>query len=161
MTWRDAGIEGPVEGFVEAAMKQQKEIFRDTFVEAVGVHIEEASAGHAVATAEVGPHFLHPGGFAHGGAIAALGDSCAAWATFPALDEHETHTTIEFKANFLRSVQSGTLRAEASAIHKGRRTMVLDVRITDDRNRLVAAMIVTQAIVPLNEGRPEQGAEKP
>ncbi len=161
MTWRDAGMEGPVEGFVETAVAKQKEIFHNTFVESIGAHIETASAGHAVATAEVGAHFLHPGGFAHGGAIAALGDTCAAWATFPALSENETHTTIEFKANFLRSVQSGTLRAEANAIHKGRRTMVIDVRITDDRERLVAAMIVTQAIVPLNEGRPEQGAEKP
>ena len=161
MTWRDAGLEGPVEGFVDAAVANQKEIFRNTFVELVGVHIESAGPGHAVATVEVGPHFLHPGGYAHGGAIASLGDSVAAWATFPALGEGETHTTIEFKANFFRSVQSGRLRAEANAMHKGRKTMVLDVRITDDRNRLVAAMVVTQAIVPLAEGRPEQGAERP
>lgn len=161
MTWRDAGIEGPIEGFVDVAVARQQEIFRNTFVESLGVKIEEAGPGHAVATVEVGPHFLHPGGYAHGGALASLGDTAAAWATFPALGKGEVHTTIEFKANFLRSVSSGMLRAEANAMHSGRRTMVLDVRITDERNRLVAAMVVTQAIVPLAEGRPEQGAEQP
>jgi uncharacterized protein (TIGR00369 family) len=156
MTWRDAGLEGPVEGFVDRAVTQQKVIFQNTFVESLGVTIEEARAGHAVATVAVGPHFLHPGGYAHGGALASLGDTTAAWATFPALKEGEVHTTIEFKANFLRAVSSGTLRAEANAVHTGRRTMVLDVRITDSAGKPVCMMTVTQAIVPLAEARPEQ-----
>ena len=92
MTWRDAGIEGPVEGFADQAVAHQDAIFRNTFVESLGVKILEARAGHAVAIVEVGPHFLHPGGYAHGGALASLGDTVAAWATFPALDAGDIHT---------------------------------------------------------------------
>ena len=58
----------------------------------------------------------------------------------------------------MRAVSAGTLRAEANAVHTGRRTMVIEVRITDDAGRLVALMTVTQAIVPLREGRPEQAS---
>jgi uncharacterized protein (TIGR00369 family) len=67
----------------------------------------------------------------------------------------EAHTTIEFKCNFLRSVPRGTLRAEARQVHKGRRTMVLEVAITaNDDPRPVALMLVTQAIVPRTPERP-------
>ncbi|MCA1834318.1 MAG: PaaI family thioesterase [Actinomycetota bacterium] len=161
MTWRDAGIEGPVEGLGERAVAEQQAIFRNTFVESLGVKILEAKPGYALATLDVGPHFLHPGGFAHGGALASLGDTVAAWATFPALKQGDIHTTIEFKANFLKAVSQGTLRAEAKAAHIGRRTIVLDVRITDERGRLICMMTVTQAVVPLQEARPDQAGDKP
>jgi uncharacterized protein (TIGR00369 family) len=93
----------------------------------------------------------HPGGYAHGGALAGFGDTTAAWATFPSLEPGEAFTTIEFKANFITGVTEGRLRAEAKAVHQGRRTMVLEVRITtdDDEQRPVAMMIVTQAILQL------------
>ncbi len=161
MTWRDAEIEGPIAGRAQEAIARQEAIFRNTFVESLGVRIEEARPGFAVATAVAGPKFLHPGDYGHGGAIAGLGDTAAAWATFPALDDDHTHTTIEFKCNFLRAVVPGMrLRAEANALHAGRRTMVLDVRITDGDGKLVAAMSVTQAIVALSEGRPAQAAAR-
>ena len=149
MTGKEAGIEGPHPADVADALTKQEVIFRDTFPGMLGVHIEEASPGRAVATLEVGPSVRHPGGYAHGGALAGFGDTTAAWATFPALAKGEAFTTIEFKANFITGVTKGRLRAEAAAVHQGRRTMVLEVRITtdDDERRPVAMMIVTQAIL--------------
>lgn len=149
MTRRDAGMEGPDYGSIEDALAAQQTIFRDTFVESLGVRMEDARSGYASAVADVGPRFKHPGGLAHGGAIAGLGDTAAAWATMASLAEGETHTTIEFKANFLRGVSEGRLRAEAKVVHRGRKTVVCDVRITtaDDSARLVALMTVTQAVI--------------
>ncbi len=151
MTGKDAGIEGPHPSDVADAIAKQGVIFRDTFPGMLGVHIEEAAPGRAVATLEVGPSVRHPGGYAHGGALAGFGDTTAAWATFSALGEGQAFTTIEFKANFITGVTQGRLRAEAWTVHQGRRTMVLEVRITtdDDERRPVAMMIVTQAILAL------------
>ena len=140
-----------MKGLVEKALANQDVVFRDSFPGMLGVRITEAGPGHAVGTLEVGPAVRHPGGYAHGGAIAGFGDSVAAWATFPALAEGESFTTIEFKANFLSGVQSGRLRGEATVVHRGRRTMVIEVRITlDDETdpKIVALMLVTQAIMP-------------
>ena len=150
MTREDfGGIEGPLASRVDEAIEHQGTIFKDSFPGNLGVHVIEAAAGRAIGTLEVGPKVLHPGGFAHGGAIAGFGDTVAAWATFPALGAGEIFTTIEFKTNFITAVTEGRLRAEAKAIHKGGRTMVIEVRITteDDEQRLVAVMIVTQAIL--------------
>jgi 1,4-dihydroxy-2-naphthoyl-CoA hydrolase len=143
------GLEGPFDGAISDAVANQEAIFRNTFPGALGVVIEEAGPGRAVGTVDVGPSVLHPGGFAHGGALAGFGDTVAAWATFPALKDGEIFTTIEFKANFISSVQEGTLRAEAVALHAGSRTHVIEVKITtaDDPPRLVSVMTVTQAIL--------------
>lgn len=149
MTREDAGFEGPLAGRIAEAIEQQDVVFRDSFPGALGVRITDARPGYARATLEVGPRVRHPGGYAHGGALAGFGDTAAAWATFPALDGGEIFTTIEFKATFITGVQDGTLVAEATQVHKGRRTMVLEVTITTDEPepRLVAVMLVTQAII--------------
>jgi uncharacterized protein (TIGR00369 family) len=161
VTGREAGIEGPHPTNLDDALSKQSVIFKDTFPGMLGVHVEEAGPGRAVATLEVGPSVRHPGGYAHGGALAGFGDTTAAWATFPSLAEGEAFTTIEFKANFITGVTEGRLRAEAKAVHQGRRTMVLEVRITtdDDERRPVAMMIVTQAILQL--GGKGAGEEQP
>ena len=150
MTREDfGGIEGPLASRVDEALEHQDTIFKDSFPGNLGVRVIEAAAGHAVGTLEVGNKVRHPGGFAHGGAIAGFGDTVAAWATFPALGNGEIFTTIEFKTNFISAITDGRLRAEAKAIHQGGRTMVIEVRITTDdaEQRLVAVMIVTQAIL--------------
>jgi len=143
------GLEGPFEPRLEEALKHQEKIFKNTFPGTLGVRIVEAAPGRAVGVLDVGSNVRHPGGFAHGGAIAGFGDTVAAWATFPSLGAGEIFTTIEFKTNFISAVTDGRLRAEAKSIHQGGRTMVIEVRITvdDDDQRLVAVMIVTQAIL--------------
>ncbi|MFA5891524.1 MAG: PaaI family thioesterase [Actinomycetota bacterium] len=149
MTREDLGVEGPVLDHLTDAIRNQEVIFRNTFPGMLGVRLTEAKPGYAAGTLEVGPSVLHPGGYAHGGALAGFGDTVAAWATFPALKANETFTTIEFKTNFISGVQGGSLFAEATSIHRGGRTMVLDVRIVtnDQDRRLVAIMVVTQAIL--------------
>jgi len=150
MTREDTGgLEGPIQQRIDEAVASQDVIFRNTFPGMLGVHIVEASPGSATGVLDIGPAVLHPGGYAHGGAIAGFGDTVAAWATFPSLRPGEVFTTIEFKTNFLSGVREGRLRGEAATIHRGARTQVIEVRIaTDDGARKpVAMMIVTQAIL--------------
>ena len=147
MTREDFGIEGPIQDRIDEAVANQDVIFRNTFPGVLGVRITSASLNAASGTLEVDERGRHPGGFAHGGALAGFGDTVAAWATFPSLAPGEIFTTIEFKANFIAGVQSGRLLADARAIHRGKRTMVIDVKITTEDGALVAVMSVTQAII--------------
>lgn len=162
MTERDSGVE-PRAATLAEAIENQEAFFADSFPGMLGVHIVEAAPGRCVATLDVGSSVKHPGGYAHGGALAGFGDTAAAWATFPTLADGELFTTIEFKANFITGVTGGRLRAEATEVHRGRRTMVIEVRITtdDDERQLVAMMIVTQAIltVPNATGGAERAPE--
>lgn len=149
MTREEVGIEGPLAARIEEALANQDAIFRNSFPGNLGVRITSASPGRAAGTLEVNERVLHPGGHAHGGAIAGFGDTLAAWATFPSLAADEVFSTIEFKANFIRTTASGTLYGEAVTVHRGGRTQVLDVKIYADESgsALVAIMMVTQAIL--------------
>ncbi|MCA1830966.1 MAG: PaaI family thioesterase [Actinomycetota bacterium] len=146
MTREDFGIEGPIQSRIDEAVANQDVIFKDTFPGNLGVRVTSASFGRASGTLDVDARVRHPGGYAHGGALAGFGDTLAAWATFPSLEPDEIFTTIEFKANFISGVRTGTITGEATAIHKGRRTMVIDVKIAQG-DQLVAVMMVTQAII--------------
>ena len=91
---------------------------------------------------------LHPGGLVHGGAWVALADSVAAWQTFRHLPPGYDFTTIEMKLNVFAGAKSGDeLVATAEHLHAGRSTHVVQVRV-EDRNRVVANLIVTQFALP-------------
>ncbi|HEX9695379.1 MAG TPA: PaaI family thioesterase [Actinomycetota bacterium] len=146
MTREDAGLEGPTVGRMADAVRNQDAIFRDTFPGMLGVKVVSVTDEVTTGEMAVGPNVRHPGGSAHGGAIAGFGDTLAAWATMARLSDGEGFTTIEFKSNFVAGVADGTLTGEATVAHRGRRTIVVEVRISS-AGKLVAIMIVTQAVL--------------
>ena len=57
-------------------------------------------------------------------------------------------TTIESKTNFIAPAPVGTLViGEATPIHRGRRTMIWQIRVTTPEGRLVALVTQTQLIL--------------
>ncbi|MBM3846404.1 MAG: PaaI family thioesterase [Verrucomicrobia bacterium] len=80
----------------------------------------------------------------HGGAIAALADTCAAIGTIRLLPEGYTTVTSELKINFIDNIRSGAALAEARLLHCGRLTMVWEAKIYEERTRrLLAAASMT------------------
>ena len=85
----------------------------------------------------------------HGGAYMAFADTIGAVATVANLKEGETTTTIESKTNFFAAIPLGdTARAECTALHKGRTTMVWQTRISRGDGRLAAVVTQTQLVIP-------------
>jgi 1,4-dihydroxy-2-naphthoyl-CoA hydrolase len=100
---------------------------------------------------------LHPGGFVHGGVWTALGDTVAAWATFRSIPPGHNFTTIELKLNvFAAGILGDEIEARAEALHVGKSTVVIEVRIERRREgkepRLAANLIVSQFVLPPSEG---------
>ena len=91
-------------------------------------------------------------GVLHGGYLMALADSAAAALAFLNLAEGETTSTIEAKTNFLAAVREGSVTARAELVHAGRRTIVIQVDVTDDAGRLVTRTLQTQAVIEGNGG---------
>jgi 1,4-dihydroxy-2-naphthoyl-CoA hydrolase len=85
----------------------------------------------------------------HGGAMMALADTLGGCATSLNLRDGATTTTIESKTNFLGPAMAGTtVRAECVAIHRGRRTMVWQTRVTSENGKLLALVTQTQMVLP-------------
>jgi len=51
--------------------------------------------------------------------------------------------TLQMSVNLIRNTDRGTLVAEAEIVHRGRTTLVVDVRVSDDRQRLIAKFVAT------------------
>jgi uncharacterized protein (TIGR00369 family) len=84
----------------------------------------------------------------HGGAVMSLADTLGACATILNLRDGATTTTIESKTNFLAPAPVGTtVRAECVVIHRGRRTMVWQTRITSESGKLLAIVTQTQMVI--------------
>jgi 1,4-dihydroxy-2-naphthoyl-CoA hydrolase len=84
----------------------------------------------------------------HGGAMMALADSLGAYATVLNLRDGAGTTTLESKTNFLAPAPVGSMvTAECTPIHRGRRTMVWQTRITGQNGRLLGIVTQTQMVL--------------
>ena len=87
----------------------------------------------------------------------AFADTLGACATALNLPEGAGTTTIESKTNFLAPAPVGTkIIGECTAVHRGRRTMVWQTRITAETGRLIALVTQTQMVLepPRATGEP-------
>lgn len=115
--------------------------------ELLGVRFTEATKDRIVAELSIRDALKTFGGRLHGGAIMAFADTVAATATVLNLPPGASTTTLESKTNFFAAGRAGTVRAEATPLHRGKRTMVWQTRITDEAGRLLSLTIQTQMVL--------------
>ncbi len=123
------------------------ERLRGTLADLLGIRFVEASLDRVVAELPVRDALTTVGGAVHGGTLMALADTVGAAATVLNLPPGATTATLESKTNFLAAGRGGTVRAEATCLHRGRRTMVWQTRVTDAGGRLLSLTIQTQMVL--------------
>ena len=120
---------------------------RGPYVDHLGIEAVEVGPDRVRARMVVDERHLHSGRYVHGGVWATFADQAATWATRENLPEGAPFATAEFKINLFGAGQEGhVLEAEATPLHRGRRTHVWNVMIRRD-GKLVAQGTVTQMIV--------------
>ena len=118
------------------------------FAKFLGIKIIEITPDRVLAELVVREDLNHRFGIMHGGAIMALADNCGGTAASANLKEGQTTTTLESKTNFFAAVPIGDVaKAECTALHKGRTTMVWQTRITRNDGRLCALVTQTQMVL--------------
>jgi uncharacterized protein (TIGR00369 family) len=123
------------------------ERFRGTLVDLLGIRFVEMTRDRVVAELTYREALTTVGGSVHGGALMALADTVGAVGTVLNLPPGATTTTLESKTNFLAAARSGIVRAEATPLHRGRRTMVWQTRVTDEGGRLLSLTVQTQMVL--------------
>ena len=115
------------------------------FPEVLGVRFLEASPERVKARLVVRPDLCTTNKLMHGGAIMAFADTLGAYATALNLTKGEGTTTLESKTNFLAAAPEGaTVVGECVALHRGKRTMVWQTRITREDGGVIAVVTQTQ-----------------
>ncbi|MDH5205722.1 MAG: PaaI family thioesterase [Hylemonella sp.] len=87
----------------------------------------------------------------HGGAIGALADIAGGYAALTEAPEDMEVVTVEYKINFLSSLQGGELRAIGRVLKAGRRIIVTtaDVLHLDAEGRESPCAVMQQTLVPV------------
>lgn len=117
------------------------------FAEGNGIAVLEATPAEVRGTMPWAAERCTIGGLLHGGALMLLADSLGAICAFLNLPEGASTSTIESKTNLFRGVREGTVRGVSRPLHVGRTTIAVQTELHDDRDRLVALTIQTQAVL--------------
>ena len=118
------------------------------FARLLGIEFLSASKERVSAEMLVRPDLCTVNSVIHGGAIMAFADTLGAAGTVLNLPEGAGTTTIESKTNFLAAAPAGAkLLGEALPVHRGRRTMVWQTRLTLESGRAVALVTQTQMVL--------------
>jgi len=121
----------------------------NTAVSNLGIVITEQGEDFLRGTMPVDARTKQPFGLLHGGSSALLAETLASLAGNLCLEDPLKHQAVglELNANHLRAMTSGTVTGTARALHVGRSTQVWDVRIEDEKARLVCVARLTMAVI--------------
>lgn len=123
-----------------------------TLIGTLGIEIIEVGEGKVVATMPVDHRTHQPMGLLHGGASVALAETVASLGGYSMVDEeNEAVVGLEINANHLKSKREGLVTATATIIHRGKKTMVWEIKITDEENELICISRCTLAVIQLKK----------
>jgi len=121
----------------------------DSMLEHLGIEITDIGDDYLRGTMPVDARTKQPFGLLHGGASVALAESLGSLGGTMCIDAaREMAVGLDINANHLRAVTSGTVTGTARPLHLGRTTQVWEIRIEDERGKLVCISRLTLAVVP-------------
>ena len=109
----------------------------------LGLELGEVDRGAVSIHLEVRDDLRQNQGVVHGGAVASLIDTAAAFAVLTQLEINEHVTTTDLTIHYLRPAGSGRLTARARIVRSGRRLFVLSVEVTNNQQILVATAVTS------------------
>ncbi|MDT5062426.1 MAG: hypothetical protein QOH63_2885 [Acidobacteriota bacterium] len=113
------------------------------FAHLLGIELGELKRGRATMYLEVRDELRRNSGVAHGGAIASLVDTAAAFAILTLLEPDQTTTTIDLTIHYLRPLIKGRATAHARVLRAGRRIIVISIEVLDEAKALAATALTS------------------
>ncbi|MEJ8818998.1 hotdog fold thioesterase [Lacibacter sp. H407] len=124
------------------------ELGKQTIGELLDIRFTEVGTDFLKATMPVDHRTHQPYGLLHGGASCVLAETLGSVASAKVIDpEKFICVGIEINANHIRSVRSGLVTGITTPIHIGASTHVWDIKIFDEREKLICISRLTVAIL--------------
>ncbi|PID69827.1 MAG: thioesterase [Flavobacteriales bacterium] len=121
---------------------------KDTLMETLSIKYTAIGKDYLCATMPVNAAVHQPAGLLHGGASVALAESVGSTAAHFSIDTATQEIRgLEITANHINSIKEGMVTATARPIHKGRSTQLWEVRIVDEKEKLISLCKLTVIIL--------------
>lgn len=139
--------------------RRVREVFaRVAFTRLLGMRMESIGRGACRLSVAMRDDLRQRYGVMHGGVIATLVDTAAAYAIYPQIPGGREIATVEMKVSFLSSVRSGDRAvADARLLRLGRTLAVCSCDVRDGGGKHAAAALVTYMLIPGGGRAPRAG----
>jgi 1,4-dihydroxy-2-naphthoyl-CoA hydrolase len=117
------------------------------------IDLVEATRERVVMRMPVTLRHRQPWGFLHGGASLALAESAATVGAFLNCPPGMGAFGQQINANHIPSLREGILTATATPLHVGRTSQVWEIKIRDEREKLICVSLCTLAVVQIGIDR--------
>lgn len=132
----------------ESVLQKLNSLNKNTLMETLSINYVEVGEDYLVATMPVDKRVHQPMGILHGGASVALAESVGSAASLHFIDHSLGEVRgIEISANHVRSIRDGMVKATARMVHRGRTTLLWEIRIEDEKDRLISLCKLTCIIL--------------
>jgi uncharacterized protein (TIGR00369 family) len=122
-------------------MKRARAAFASVaYARFLGLELCEIKSGEVSVCLDVRDELKQNQNVVHGGAVASLIDTAAAFAILTTLAPDERVTTTDLTIHYLRPITGGRLIATARIVRAGRRVLVVNVEV-DNEGRLAATAV--------------------
>ncbi len=131
-----------------ATLADLNHLSNGTMAEVLHITFTEIGANYLKASMPVDNRTRQPYGLLHGGASAALAETIGSVASSLCINtEKQICVGMEINCNHIRGKKDGLVTATAEALHIGSTTHVWDIKIRDEREKLVCVSRLTVAIL--------------
>ena len=132
----------------DLTVAQLQPLGKNTMGEHLGIEFTEVGADFLKGRMPVDHRTRQPYGLLHGGASVALAETLGSVAAAFVVDRRGYNAVgLEINANHLRGVREGFVTGIARPLHLGKTTHVWEIRIHDERDKLVCISRLTVAIL--------------
>ena len=132
----------------DVSIDELNQLSPNTMSEVLNIRFTEQGPGYLKATMPVCPATHQPYGLLHGGASAALAETIGSVASWMTIDrEKQICVGIEINCNHISGKKTGLVTATVSPLHIGATTHVWDIRITDEKDKLICISRLTVAVL--------------
>ncbi len=138
--------------FTEYNLDMITAISKNTMAEHLGIEYMEIGEDFLKAKMPVNNKTVQPMRLLHGGASVAFAETMGSIVGLMCIPNIKTHTVVglEINANHIRGVKEGNwVFAICKPVHVGRTTMICEIKITNNQEKLVCMSRITLAVVPL------------
>lgn len=129
-------------------LEEMNALIPGTLMESLGIVFTQYNEGYIAGTMPVDGRTIQPAGLLHGGASAALAESLGSMGSLALIDrERQAIVGIEINASHLRKALRGVVTGQAELIARSPRLHVWQIRITDEKQRLICLSRLTVMVI--------------
>ena len=128
-----------------------KDFGNDSMAGYLGIEWVEVGEDSIKMSMPVNEKTKQPYGLLHGGASCVLAETIGSLASALVIDMEKFYCVgLEINANHIRMANKGLVTATCVALHLGRSTHVWDIKLHDEKNKLICVCRLTVAILSID-----------